>query len=296
MVRILLKTVLFLALAAAGAAPAADLPASTALRQVGGALVVDVSVNGEGPYAFRLDTAAHETAVYRRLIATGKLDRLPGAAVVLQGAGGRRTVPRYALGRLDLAGQSHRMASVAAIPMSANPGEPLYGVVGQDFLLRFAIRLDIPAGTLTLLPRRSAPETSGYSIHTLSPVTSRLVTVEATVAGQSMTALVDTGAAHSLINPAAADALGQTGGLAGEARGIDGAQVEAVVLEDALDVRLDDNALGTRRLAVAALPLFRVLRLDREPAMVLGADLLGRRRFILDWQRMRLLLADPAAP
>ncbi|MBK5909973.1 hypothetical protein CCR85_00500 [Rhodothalassium salexigens] len=281
---------------------AAEDPASRALaqvpmRSVGGALIVDVRVGEAGRFAFRLDTAAHQTAIYRRLVGRLGLGRSASGPVMVLGTGGRRLVPRYRLGRLGIGGVEHRLDSVAALPVSADPGEPLYGVLGQDFLLRYAVELDGPGRCLRLYARRSGvPGAPGavYDDHPLHAVTGRLVSVRARLGGTRVRALVDTGAARSVLNPAAAQALTLAPGRAARVTGIDGTATSVTVADDALTVHLGDRALGQTRPAVGALPIFRSLGLTDTPAMILGTDLLAAHTIIFDWQTMRLRWRRPS--
>lgn len=272
-------------------------PVRVPLRQVGDVLVVPVGHGEAGArrFAFRLDTAAHETALYRRMVATLALDRSAEAPVVVQGPAGRRVVARYRVGALQVGSIRHRMESAAGLPSTVNPGEPLYGVLGQDFLLRFAVEVDVPKGLLTLHPRRAPLERHGFTAHSLSPVTARLVSVTVRIDGEPVQALIDTGAGRSVVNPRAARRLTTTVGQGSAITGVDGVTIASRTLDTPSSVALGETVLARTKLVVADLPVFRTLGMDDRPAMILGADVLHRRAFILDWQRMRLLVAGDAA-
>jgi predicted aspartyl protease len=157
-------------LAAAGCQPAGDGPASVdipaaagdgevALRFVGAndaALVVPVSINGEGPYDFILDTGATMTCVTTRLAERLELPDQAGAMGVGAGIGGSGQVrivrvDSVAVGQVVA---SEMSACVLDLDHIAQLGVEVDGLLGLNFLRSFAVTLDFGRDVLRLAEPR----------------------------------------------------------------------------------------------------------------------------------------------
>ena len=150
---------------ALGAAAAANEPGSVPLRIVraGGSIVVlaPVSVQGQGPYDFVLDTGASRSVVDRRLADDLGLARVavvpqvtgvsgPAEATVVRVADWRAgdvTLPRGVVAAMDL-----QLTDSAAAQQFL--GRRIYGLLGSDVLSSFGVvTIDYDQQVLTLGPR-----------------------------------------------------------------------------------------------------------------------------------------------
>jgi hypothetical protein len=123
------------------------------------AVLVNVCLEGRGPYPFVVDTGASGTAVDAGLVgrlglpAVGAPERLLGPGCATSGQAHR--VTRWSIAGLPLAPQT---LTAARIPRIGGPGEPV-GVIGSDVWNRFgALRVDFHRADLVLPGReRAAP-------------------------------------------------------------------------------------------------------------------------------------------
>lgn len=255
-----------------------------------------VSVAGNGRHLFVVDTGASISAIYEHARKALRLKPEPAGRMQLHGAGGMQSVERYRLPPLGLAGIEADGLVVAGLPEGVKHGDDIMGIVGQDVLGRYVVEFDLKANRLGLHERgRTLDSASGWRevpIRLLPQV--GLVMVTVVVGGQPVTAVLDTGARRSFINWCAARAAGVTPDTAGLARDAGGggatAHRFAFVTHGFDTVSLGGNSFGKARLSIADLPVFATLGLEQRPGMILGIDLLGDKRFVIDYAGRRLLI------
>ena len=133
------------ALARAGLAVAADAGPGAATRFAStrpGEVLVSVTVGAKGPFRFLLDTGSTHTAVTESLAAA--VDAVPVARTVMRAAAGSVACVVVALPTVVVDAVSADGLTATALPPAAAAalGPGVDGVLGQDFLSRFAFTLD----------------------------------------------------------------------------------------------------------------------------------------------------------
>jgi len=134
---------------------------SIAIELVGGLVIVPVRVNGVAA-RFLLDTGAGAT-----VLGTSLCDRLAlpsRGAMEARGAGGSETASFVDVERLELPGVAVRKQTVVTIPLEPFAeviGLPLDGILGYDFLSRFAVEIDYAGRRLGLYPSGEYPPRDG---------------------------------------------------------------------------------------------------------------------------------------
>jgi hypothetical protein len=152
---------------------AEQIPATVSDKQGQVAVLVNVCLEGRGPYPFIVDTGASGTAVDSGLVgrlglpAVGAPERLLGPGCVTNGHAHR--VTRWSIAGLPLAPQT---LTAVRIPRIGGPGEPV-GVIGSDVWNRFgALRVDFHRADLVVLGRERAAPRGAVTI--TQPMVSRL--------------------------------------------------------------------------------------------------------------------------
>lgn len=286
-------------------APRVGEAGSSALVDDGGRLVVQVGVDGIDSLRFILDTAAESSAITRAVADRLEIDASGVRRMRVVGVAGTRIMTSVALRSFAVGGE--RMSGVRALVLDDGAlGDGGFdGLLGNDVLRRYDVEIDVPRGVLRL----HAPGTTHERATSRAPVglpmkpgRAGFVAFEATLAGGSVHAILDTGTPVSLVNWRAAALAGvttETSGVRerrGGTAGLDG--VRATTHEH----RFDGLAFGTARfpagaLRIADLPLFHVAGVAREPAMLVGVDLLRTCAAILAYSTRTLhVCADPGAP
>ncbi len=272
----------------------ADVPIE---RLASGHLAVAVHVRGAGPLRFLLDTGASVSVVTPATRARlGAAARAGPRAHAKTAAGSAGRVELVDLPPVRLGGHATEGLVAAVMPLDhlAEPlgGEPA-GVLGQNFFASYVVEFDLGAAHLRLYDPARAPAWDGAV--PLAPLRGTgLFAVEARLepGDVPLSAVIDLGAGRSVVNLAAARAMGLDVQALREAEAIRGASRGDVSAKTHRFARLSVGGITVEgpRLLVADLPVFRPLGLARRPAMILGFDQLDGRVVGLDVGRRRLFL------
>ena len=129
-----------------------------------GDVIVEARLNGQGPFAFILDTGGHDILTPAAASALG----LKTVGAGQSGGSGAGTVSeQYArVERLDIGAMTMRDQPFTVIPLSFDTVErgarpPLAGILGLELFERFAMRLDYQARTLSFEPLAGHRHRSG---------------------------------------------------------------------------------------------------------------------------------------
>lgn len=287
---------LILAAALAGlAAPSwAAEPTCLALeRGDAGTPVIQATINGQGLYAFILDTAASGTSVVEEVAARLALPR-DAETEKAQGLGGETEIHVYRVADLragPLALTDHR---AAGLPDFGFESHAVAGLAGVDL---FGERLTVwsPAtGCVRIGPGGSAPEGDGWTPIQATWTRPWKIMLPVRIGGVDGWGLLDTGAQHTVLNPVYGARLGRVAGSdrvrpGGEIFGVDGRALP--LLEADVDaVTIGPWAWPTRSLRIGAMPVFDRLGGADAPLAIIGIDWLADREFAVDYATRRVWL------
>lgn len=112
-------------------------------------IVVPVRLNGRGLQRFLLDTGASHSCVTPQLAKRMKL--VPKGAGTALGAGGALQLQLAALGSLSVGGLTVKRLTVAIVDLDhvRQLTSRIDGVLGNDFMKRFAVTIDFPNSTVS---------------------------------------------------------------------------------------------------------------------------------------------------
>ena len=271
-------------------APVAQTPASCSIDKVVDLpmapnqrwAIVPAKLNGQA-VSMVLDTGAEAAMVSPDAQLALGLALDPHRRTTVIGYSGSATsqnvlIEHFQLGEEELPQPS---MAVGEIPMRPAISPILAGLIGGQILSQYDVEFDFPARRVTLWQRPSCatrgPAGGGHWDHVrLQRGQNSLVTLEVSIGGQRLQALLDTGAVSSMLSATAAARLGVSGAVKEVVtRGADGA----------------DSIMRARRypdVAVAGShsPNFAVLVGDvRVPfaEMILGMDFWRTRRLWIDY-------------
>lgn len=274
-------------------------------RTAAGHVATRVLVEGHGAALFNVDTGAGSSALYETMRRRMRLAPVAGARIEMLGAAGMQLVERYRLPGLSLAGVQATNLLVSGLPSGISHGKEVMGLLGRDVLSPYVVEFDLVGGRLGL----HAPGTLPHSAHGWQRVPFRirpnvgLIEFTAELGGAKVRAVLDTGSGTSFVNWHAAGAAGVSPGapgmLANKASG-GGATAHTFDFHtaDFPELEIGRTRLGRPRLSVADLPVFNALHMGNAPAMIVGLDVLGDRRFVVDYPARQLLIErrpDPQA-
>lgn len=247
-----------------------------------------VSLNGRGPFTFVIDTGAGVTSIADTVAA--QLALRPLASMRVHGITGATVTHGVAIDRLLLSGLGFRNLHC---PVFARDQLGADGLIGLDVLGRFRLTFDVMRRSanlnlrgVSLVMGSEAGLVSRIRRDGLRTVRGRfgqMILTQVQADGQPTAAFVDSGAQYSIGNLALRRAVA--------ARRTDNRRLARAVplygvtgqtliagLARVNDLRLGPSRLGSTPLLFADLHCFETLELAGRPALLIGADLLGRFR------------------
>lgn len=205
------------------------------------AVLVNVCIDGQGPFPFIIDSGASQSVVVSQLA-----DRLhlpyAGSSQAFGGVGCTGTARPRRVARWSVAGLplDAQVVSGAAIPAMGGPGQP-DGLVGSDVMERFgAVRIDFAGQTMTFPGPEGPAATTPTSVQGPTPVPTppsllpggggavvplRVLSGDGVVevlaqvrlgGGRALPFAVDTGSSQSVIDAATARSVALTPTTVGE--------------------------------------------------------------------------------
>ena len=283
----------------AAAAPEAVAPSATvpevdviALRQERyRRMTVPVTIGGEGPFRFMLDTGAEATVVSRDLADRLALnDRKPA---ILVGMASRRPVETAAIYDFALGSRTFYIRN-APVVEGVNIGGA-DGILGLDSLQEQRVLIDFANEQISVADAEQLGGNRGYEIVVKARERlGQLIITEARLDGIRVSVVVDSGAQSSIGNPELfrryrrARHIGES-----EVTDINGAVMTGVVRLGS-ELNIGRAKLQNIPIMFADSPTFAALHLADEPALILGmSELKLFRRVAIDFKTRRVLFDLP---
>lgn len=252
-----------------------------------GRVVAPVSVNGQGPFRFIVDTGANRSGLSQALVE--QLGLSPHGTGDVHSVHGVSTAPLVSVdslryGQLSLGGASMPMLQGAVLA-----GE--HGVLGVDGMSGRRLRMDFERNCIEIVPSREARRLRGWATLRGELRFGHLVVIRGTINGVRTNLLIDTGSDTSLANTALSDAI--------NARVHDGqGRVDFTFAHTVGDRVVLNRAMLVRRLMIGELEvsnitafvgdfhIFDLWGLQDQPTLLIGMDVLAQTRGIaIDYQR-----------
>ena len=246
----------------------------------------DVMINGQGPFSFVIDTGSVSTAIADTV--ARQLALPPRAPLIVHGIASAAVTPSVGVDRLNLRGLRKRALQC---PVFSREQMGADGLIGLDVLDRFRLSFDTQRRAATLARVGMRISTGGVDTlgsrlprNTVRSVRGRfgqLIMTNLQISGQTVSAFVDSGAQYSIGNQALRRVIEtrRSSGLHSTKSvsvfGVTGQSIQADVAR-VDDLRIGHHRLGPATLLFADLYCFDTLALSGRPALLIGADLLGR--------------------
>ena len=264
-----------------------------------GRIVVKARVNDQGPFEFALDTAASISAVFDGLRNELALEPVPGKAVIVHGAVASERFPLLSISRLEVGREVWADPRIVSLPGETAAGANIDGILGVDFLRRYAVGFSTGDRVVRLYPPDLVGRRSyrGWASVRLEPKPigesgAALYFFEIEIDGHKVPAMFDLGAGLNMINWPAARSLGLApAGLRGDDL-FSGALENTPVVARFKAEEVTTGSIRWRNevFSIADLEIFATLMQGDSPAAILGAGLFTQRDFIIDFVRSRLLV------
>lgn len=241
-------------------------------RDEGDRMTVAVTVAGSGPYRFLVDTGAERTVISRELASRLNLDA--GESTILHSVMGRNQVDTVFIPDLKVSTNSVSVVDAPALDAS-NIGAD--GMLGIDSLRSQRVTFDFKAKTMAITSA-STPigrEDGDTIIVRAKTRKGRLIFTDAFVDGRKVTVIVDTGSQVTIGNLALENALSKrkSAGFP-QPITIESVTGEKMTAKVATLKTVDVGGLHINSLAIAFADahIFRQLKLDQKPTLLLGMN------------------------
>jgi predicted aspartyl protease len=256
-------------------------------------LTVAVTIGGQGPFDFMIDTGAQATVLSRELADRLQLtDRTPATLIGLVSKVATETVAVDSL----LLGEHNFSISHAPLVDAVHLGSGVDGILGIDGLQERRVLIDFIRRRIEVADAAQLGGNRGYEIIVRARrKLGQLIITDAVVDGVRTAVLVDTGAQSSIINHALAERLRTGSRLTSQLTDVNGTQVEGQ-LYTLRKFGIDKLTINDIPAFVTESPAFDALGLSDKPAMILGMrELRLFRRVAIDFDTRRILFDVPRA-
>ena len=257
-------------------------------RKVKTRMTVEVRVNGRGPYRFVVDSGADTSVIGVRIARDLQLPA--GTPVILHAMTGSAEVDRVLVDELSLGESTIRNLQLPALRELDLGGEGMIGIdalVQQRLMMDFEKRL-IKAEDARVPPPKLLP---GDIVVTARRRRGQLILTQVSAAGLPLDAVIDTGSEITIGNLALRDKLMRRHRDKFVTIAVTGVTGTTINLQLARigELRVGSITLRDVPMAFADAPPFTVFGLSKEPALLLGTDLLETfRRVSLDFRARKV--------
>ncbi|HEX3885914.1 MAG TPA: retroviral-like aspartic protease family protein [Phenylobacterium sp.] len=237
-------------------------------------MLAPVTINGQGPFQFLIDTGANTSCISREL--AEKL-MLAGAepAMIHTIVGGRQR-PGVLIDRLQVGDRDRRDVRAASLPLNA----ALDGVLGIDWLRGQRLELDFKTHNLAITRSKTEYSRPGLAVVPARRGQGQLTIVDADLGGRRINAMIDSGSQMSMCNAALRGMVGDANHH-GHTDAYSHVGLETLIGEKFFGemiylpfMRLGGLQMGNVPVVYADMPVFDLWGLKDTPAVVLGMDLL----------------------
>ncbi|MFL5297981.1 MAG: retroviral-like aspartic protease family protein [Phenylobacterium sp.] len=238
-------------------------------------MLAPVSINGQGPFQFLIDTGANVSCVSRAVADRLSLAMLEPARV--HTVVGARDRPTVLIDHLQVGERSRKAVHAAAMPFNSG----LDGVLGVDWLKGQRLELGFKAKSLSITKSKDDKTADGTVIVPAQRRLGQLTIVDADLSGRKISAMVDSGSQLTICNSRLRELLYEFDRRHGADTPYLKVRLESLVGESFTGemvylpfVRLGGLQLGNVPVVFADMHVFDLWGLRDKPAVVLGMDLL----------------------
>jgi predicted aspartyl protease len=257
-------------------------------RKVSTRMTVEVRVNGRGPYRFLVDSGADTSVVGLRIARDLQLP--VGTPVNLHGMTGSAVVDRVLVDQLSVGQSTFKDLELPALREYDLGGE---GLIGIDALVEQRLMMDFETRVIKAEDARQPASLrfDGAIVITAKRRRGQLILTQVTAAGLPVEAVIDTGSEITIGNIALRNKLirgNRDKFVTVPATGVTGKTIE-LQLARVGELKLGSVTLRNVPIAFADVPPFEMFGLSKEPALLLGTDLLETfRRISLDFRARKV--------
>ena len=261
-------------------------------------MLAPVTINGQGPFQFLMDTGANTSCVSRAL--ADKLELTPGPAANVHTVVGVRQRPSVVIDHLQVGTRSRKKVKAASLPFSS---EGVDGVLGVDWLKGQRLVMGFKTRRLEITKSQEDRPEKDQVVVPARRRLGQLTIVDADLSGRRISAIIDSGAQLTLCNAPLRRLVLDAERRKGQPMEHQKVKLETLAGEPFTGemlylpfVRLGGLHLGNVGVVYADMHVFDIWGLKTTPALVIGMDLLTQFETVsLDFGRSQVRF-DIAGP
>jgi len=241
-----------------------------------GRVVAPVTINGQGPFRFIIDTGANSSVISPALAQRLSLTLSPPDSMTLSGVTGSALVPTAKIDTLTAGDiELHDLT----LPVLDSILDGADGVLGVEGFEGTKIRIDFARDRLTIARSRGRAADEGFQVAPVRFHFGRLLVTDVLVGRVWAKAVIDTGAQRTLGNEALRAALRAQArrDMAASETEVIGATPERQRgdLSQAPPIRIGHMTIDYVQITFGDIYVFKEWELDKTPALLIGMDVLG---------------------
>jgi hypothetical protein len=238
-------------------------------------MTAPVSINGQGPFNFLLDTGANVSCVSAKVAQQLMLQQFETARV--HTVVGARERPAVLIDHLQVGDRSRRSVHAAALPLT----DGMDGVLGVDWLKGQRLELAFKPRGISITKSHADTTTEGKVVVPADRRLGQLTIVDADLSGHRISAMIDSGSQMTICNSRVRELVAAMDRRRGAETPVQQVRLESVVGEKFVGemvylpfMRLGGLTLGNVPVVFSDMHVFDLWKLHDKPAVVLGMDLL----------------------
>jgi hypothetical protein len=262
--------------------------AAPTLRDRIGRIWAPVLINGRGPYRLVLDTGATHSAIVSHVVTSLGIPISTLTNVRVTGVTGSAIVPTVDVSKMQV---GELWMDSSTLPVVADVFGGAEGVLGTEGLSDKRIVIDFGRDKVVIMRSKGDIGRAGFTTLPLRQLRDRLLALDVVVGGVKAKAIIDTGAQISIGNNALRSAL-----MRHNAKDSHKAEIEGVTLEVETGdmMRAPPISVGALEfnfvnITYGDMFIFDRWKLNHEPVLVLGMDVLGTVDVLVIDYKMHLL-------
>jgi predicted aspartyl protease len=250
-------------------------------------------INGRGPFRLVLDTGASRSAVNAQVAAAIGIPPDTTQPVLLRGVTGIVAVPTIRVASFSV---GDVIVTPAVLPIVADALGGADGVLGTEGFADKRIYIDFRHDLITVAHSRAMAAPPGFISVPLERSEAGLLIVYAHVGGVRVRAIIDTGGQATIGNEAMRQALvrRRAKGMHSEVIDVTNATQDGESFPSP-PIELGSLEIQGTRIAYGDMHIFKHWHLIKDPALLLGMDVIGLLDvFIIDYRRHELQIRTRA--
>ena len=233
-----------------------------------------VMINGKGPFRLVLDTGANGSAIVKSVAERLGISTLDGKVVQLHGVTGSAKVPAIDVDRLEV---GDLLLEGKQLPVVADVFGGAEGVLGTEGLIDKRIHIDFGRDAISIMRSQRQRTLPGFASIPLTLGRDRLLRMKIMIGRIPVTAILDTGAQITVGNHALRDLLKRRRAQDVKSQDIIGVTLD-VAKGEVMPVRslqIGTVQVSNLHLTFGDMFIFEHWKMTREPAMLIGMDIIG---------------------